>query len=302
MSIFSELTIIIPTFYPGKIINQCLDSLPKESEIYIIDNGNDLELEKIIKLSNLKIKHFKIGDVGLSKSFNFGVSKSKYETILITQPDVRFEHDTIENLINTLNFYPRAGIVAPLIYEKGIYSKYDFLDLSLNKLGEVINKRRAKNKYKVPSGDFCVEAVNATAMLFRKSFIENINGWDENIYTYHEDIDLCVKARKNQYQIIKSSKALVHHIGFGSHKKENEDKAEKSRNWHYCWSSLYFKNKYSSKMNFIIFYLGKLIKYFFKTFINCFLFRRKKLISNFMRLRACLNYLIIKKATYRVKI
>ena len=72
-----------------------------------------------------------------------------------------------------------------MIYEKGIYSKYDFLDLSLNKLGEVINKRRAKNKYKVPSGDFCVEAVNATAMLFRKSFIENINGWDENIYTYH---------------------------------------------------------------------------------------------------------------------
>ena len=302
MSIFSELTIIIPTFYPGKIINKCLVTLPKESEIFVIDNGDDLELDEIIKLSNLNIKQFKIGDVGLSKSFNYGVSKSKNEIILITQPDVCFEKDTIKNLINTLNFYPNTGIVAPLIYENGIYSKYDFLDLSLNRLRKVVDIKRPKNKYIIPSGDFCVEAINATAMLFKKSLIEDIKGWDENIYTYHEDIDLCVKVRKNNRQIIKSSKAVVHHVGFGSHKKENKEKAELSRNWHYCWSSLYFKNKYSSKANFTFFYLGKLIKYFMKTLINLIFLKKKKMILNFMRLRACINYLIIKKASYRVNI
>ena len=275
MSIYSDLTIIIPTFYPGKIINKCLATLPKESEIFIVDNGNDTELEEIIKLSSLNIKHFKIGDVGLSKSFNYGVSKSKNEIILITQPDVCFEKDTIKNLIDTINFYSNIGIVAPLIYEKGMYSKYDFLDLSLNKLGKLIDVKRPKNKYIIPSGDFCVEAINATAMLFEKSFIEDIKGWDENIYTYHEDIDLCVKVRKRNRQIIKSSKAVVHHVGFGSHKKENKEKAEISRNWHYCWSSLYFKNKYSSKTNFTLFYLSKLIKYFMKTLINL-LFLKKK--------------------------
>ncbi len=302
MNIFSKLTIIIPTFYPGKIIKKCLASLPKNSDIIIVDNGNDLELEKIIKFSNLKIKHFKLGDVGLSKSFNFGVSKSKNENILITQPDVFFEKNSIENLIKTLNLYPKTGIVAPLVYERGKYSKYDFLDLSLNKFGKLTNKSRKKNKYTIPSGNFCVEAVNATAMLFKKSFIKKINGWDEKIYTYHEDIDLCLKARKNKYQIIKSSKAIVHHIGFGSHKKENKERAEKSRNWHYCWSSLYFKNKYSSKVDFIVFYLGKLIKYFVKTVLNLLLFKKNKLILNFMRLRACLNYLIIRKASYRINI
>ena len=302
MNIFSKLTIIIPTFYPGKIIKKCLASLPKNSEIIIVDNGNDSELEKIIKSSNLKIKHLKLGDVGLSKSFNFGVSKSKNENILITQPDVFFEKNAIKNLITTLKMYPNAGIIAPLIYEKGRYSKYDSLDLSLNKFGKVINKKRQKKIYNVPSGNFCVEAINATAMLFKKSFIKKIKGWDENIYTYHEDIDLCVKARKNNYQIIKSSGAVVHHIGFGSHKKENKEKAERSRNWHYCWSSLYFKDKYSSKIDFIIFYLQQLIKYFLKTILNFLTFRRKKLIFNFMRFRACLNYLVIKKSSYRLKI
>lgn len=300
MNIFTKLTIIIPTFYPGKIIKKCLASLPKKSEIIIVDNGNDLELEKIIKGSNLKIKHFKIGDVGLSKSFNFGVAKAANENILITQPDVYFEKNAIKNLLDTFNLYKKIGIIAPLIFDKGKYSKFDYLDLNLNKYGNLEDKKRAKKIYKIPSGNFCVEAINATAMLFKKSFIKKIKGWDENIYTYHEDIDLCVKTRKKKYQIIKNSKAIVHHIGFGSHKKKNRENADKSRNWHYCWSSLYFKEKYSSKANFIIFYINKFMKYFMKTILNFFLFRKKKLISNFMRLRACFNYLFIKKASYRL--
>ena len=40
----------------------------------------------------------------------------------------------------------------------------------------------------MPSGDFCAQAVNATAMLIKKHN-QKVNGWDENIYTYLEDID-----------------------------------------------------------------------------------------------------------------
>ena len=43
----SKLTIVIPTFYPGKIIKKCLGSLPTVSEIIIIDNGVDPELEPV---------------------------------------------------------------------------------------------------------------------------------------------------------------------------------------------------------------------------------------------------------------
>ena len=52
-SIFSELTIIIPTFYPGTIINKCIDSLPLQSDLIIVDNGEDGELERIISGKNV---------------------------------------------------------------------------------------------------------------------------------------------------------------------------------------------------------------------------------------------------------
>ena len=296
-----RLTIIIPTFYPGRIIKKCLASLPPASEIIIIDNGEDIELEKIIKLQKLKIKHYKVGDIGLSKSFNIALAKSKNENILITQPDVHFEKNSILNLMKAQNKYKKACIISPLLFEKNIYSQYDHLDLSLSKLGNLKNIKKQKKINILPSGDICVEAVNATAMLIKKSIIKKINGWDENIYTYHEDIDLCLRLRRKKYSIIKVKNSIAHHIGFGSNKKKNKAKAELSRNWHYCWSSLYFKDKYSLKINFISFYVKNLVKYFLKTILNFLLLRNKKFVLNLMRLRACLNYLFIKKATYRVK-
>ena len=297
----SRLTIIIPTFYPGKIIKKCLASLPPVSEIIIIDNGEDLELEKIIKLHKLKIKHFKVGDIGLSKSFNIALAKSKNENILITQPDVYFEKNSIINLIKAQKKYMKVGIFSPLLFEKKKYSQYDYLDLGLSKSGNLKNIKKNKKINILPSGDICVEAVNATAMLVKKSIIKKINGWDENIYTYHEDVDLCLRLRRKNYSIIKVKDSIAHHIGFGSNKKKNKAKAEMSRNWHYCWSSLYFKDKYSLKFNFIFFYIKNLVKYFLKTILNLLLLRNKKFILNLMRLRACLNYLFIKKASYRVK-
>ena len=49
MHSFSELSIIIPTFYPGPIINSCLDTLPEEADIIIVDNGDDQELDDLLK-------------------------------------------------------------------------------------------------------------------------------------------------------------------------------------------------------------------------------------------------------------
>ena len=300
MNIFGEISIIIPTFYPGNIINKCIETLPKNADIIIIDNGDDADLENLIKNSDWNLRHYKIGDLGLPKSFNFALQKSKYENILITQPDVTFHKDTIQKLIEASFKYKDFGILAPHVYEDSKYSPYNSLDLGLDKKGKLI---KIKNKHKIvnviPDGDCCVDAVSATAMFLKKNIINKIHGWDENIYTYLEDLDLCLRLRRNKLPIIKVKNSIVYHIGFGSHKKENSFKSEMSRNWHFIWSSLYFKHKYTSKLEYLNFLLKNTFKYFFKTFLNGIIFRKKKTILNFMRLRACINYIFIKKSNYR---
>ena len=70
----------------------------------------------------------------------------------------------------------KLGFFSPLLFEKKKYSQYDYLDLSLSKLGTLENKRRPKKVSMFPSGDICVEAVNATAMLIKKSIIKKVAG------------------------------------------------------------------------------------------------------------------------------
>ena len=302
MDYFSNLTIVIPTFYPGPIINNCINSLPDSSEIIIVDNSINHEVSDLIKGNSQNIKYFNIGDVGLPKSFNFALEKAKNEYILITQPDVTFGKDTIKELIEATGRYENFGLLAPLIYENNQYSLFNSLDLPLTKNGELVEDKKTKKiKNIIPSGDFCAEAVSATTMLLRKSILKKIGGWDENIYTYLEDLDLCVKLRRSKYQLIKIKSSIVNHIGFGSHKNENVIKSELSRNWHFVWSSLYFRQKYSSNKNFIKFIIQNLIKYFLKTILFAMIFKKKKTILNFMRLRACLNYIFIKKSNFRIK-
>ncbi|WP_440648271.1 glycosyltransferase family 2 protein, partial [Candidatus Pelagibacter sp. HIMB1521] len=267
MNIFNEISIIIPTFYPGNIINKCLETLPKNVDIIIVDNGDDAYLSDLIKNSDHNLRHFKIGDVGLPMSFNYALKKTKYENILITQPDVTFHRDAIQKLIEASTKYQNFGILAPHVYEDNKYSKYNSLNLHLDKKGKIINfKNKSKVVKIIPDGDCCVDAVNSTAIFFKKSIINKINGWDENIYTYLEDLDLCLRLRKSNLPIIKVKSSIVHHIGFGSHKKENALKSDMSRNWHFIWSSLYFKHKYSSKSEYLNFLLKNILKYFFKTF------------------------------------
>ena len=50
MNIFDQISIIIPTYYPGNIIKKCLQTLPKNADILIIDNGDDQDLDDLIKI------------------------------------------------------------------------------------------------------------------------------------------------------------------------------------------------------------------------------------------------------------
>lgn len=301
MNKYSEISIVIPTFCPGPIIKKCLKSLPKNADIMIVDNGNDVELESILNEQKHKIRHFKLGDIGLSKSFNFALKNAKFEKILITQPDVTFEENTIIELINASEKYKDAGLIAPVVYESAQRNAYDsILDLKLSKNYEILNIKK-KNKINTqPSGDFCVEAVNATAMLLKKSHLEAIGGWDEKIYIFLEDIDLCLRLRKKSFSILKVKNAVVYHVGFGSSKPENKKKSLLLRNWHYCWSSLYFKHKHNKKKDFIKYFLKTILKYFLKIIVNLLLLRFSKFELNLIRFRACINYLMIRRSNFRL--
>mgnify|MGYP001413361678 FL=1 len=292
----NNCSIIIPTYYPGEIINNLLNSLPEAKEIIILDNSDDINLKKLIIDRYKNIKYINTGDIGLGKTFNMALEIAKSNQIFLTQPDVILRKNCLENLLLAKKKYKDAAVLAPLLFEKNNYSIYDHLDLALDKKKRITHRSNANRIYKFPSGDFCVEAINSTALLIDKKKITTVKGWDDYFYTYLEDIDLCLRLRKKNLEIIKVFESQVDHVGFGSHQKENEDNANENRIFNFCRSSIYFNFKHRSKIFFTQRTILEILKILLKIILNSILFRRKKIKENFLRIKAYNSFFLEKFA------
>lgn len=301
MSNISNLcTVVLPTFFPSNEIFKNLESIPVNLKVIIVDNSYDLSLkDKISKYKNCN--YFNIGDVGLGKTFNFALSKIETPYVLLTQPDVVLRKNCIENLLKGFEKYKNAGMAVPIVYDKKVYSKYDFYDLKYSKTERKFNYKKNKVISKIPSGDFCVDAVNATTMLISVEALKKINGWDNNYYVYLEDIDICLRLTLNNYSIIKIFDAEVDHLGWSSHFSEIKDTMNVSRIWHFTWSSLYFENKFCKKSIILKKLLKVVLFSIIKIILNLIIFRLKKVYENLIKLSACCSFIFNRGSYFRVR-
>ena len=299
-NLYDLCTVIIPTFFPSDKIFDNLNSIPSKLNIIVVDNSYNLSLKD--KISNYQnCTYFNIGDLGLSKTFNFALSKINSKYILLTQPDVILRKNCIENLINGIEKYKDAGLVAPIVYDDNTYSKYDFYDLNYSKEKKKFVKRTSKKVLSATNGDFCVDAVNETVMLINVKALKKINGFDENYYLFLEDMDLCLRLKLNNYSIIKIVNAEADHFGGNSHSKKIKREINKTRIWHFTWSSLYFESKFTKKYlvlqkTFTIIFISII-----KLLSNLMILRFAKVIKNAVKISACFAFILNRSSYFRAK-
>lgn len=289
-----DCSIVIPTYYPGSIIEDLFKSLPVVKEVFVLDNGEDKQLSEIIQKNYSYIRHIKLGDIGLGKTFNKSLEIVSSNNLFITQPDVILKKNCLENLLSAKYFYTEACILSPIYFDNKEYSKFDCLDLILDEKKKILNIKRNQNLKKIkPWGDYCAEAVASTSNLIDVKKLKSIGGWDDYFYTYLEDLDLSLRIRAKNYTIIKIANSEIVHKGFGSHSKVNHEKMNEKRIFNFAKSSLYFNFKHQNLIFSIFFFLKLLILSFFKYILYSIIFNYKKSKTNFLRLKAI--YFFIKK-------
>jgi len=282
----NNLTFVIVTFKSNHIIHECIESLPKDSNIIIIENSNNLELKKKLEEKYSKINVIVQENSGMGSANNKGIQLCKTDYAFVINPDVKFYENTMQELITLSSRYNDYSILAP-ISDDTKYPNY-----------KIRNKSIRNN-----DPDFLnVDSVDGYAMLINKNkFSDNIY-FDENFFLYLENDDLCLRKKKENKKIYVAKKAKIHHLGGKSHSSVYEKEIEFSRNWHWMWSKFYFNKKYYgyTKSLFINFpaLITSLVKIFFY-FIMQKKFK-KKIYS--MRFFGLLNSIVGKKSWYRPKI
>ena len=282
----NNLTFIIVTFKSDHIIHECIESLPKDSNIIIIENSNILEFKKKLEAKYSKINVIAQENTGMGSANNKGIKLCKTDYAFVINPDVKFYENTMSELITLSSKYNDYSILAP-ISDDIKYPNY-----------KIMNK-----KIKNDNPDFLnVDSVDGYAMLINKNkFNDNIY-FDENFFLYLENDDLCLRKKKENNKIYVAKKAKVQHLGAKSHSPVYEKEIEFSRNWHWMWSKFYFNKKHYSYSKAILIGLPTLINSMIKLFYYFVTHNKFKKKIYTMRFLGLINSMFGKKSWYRPQI
>ena len=275
-----DITAVITSFKSENKIVDCIKSLGSEIEIIIIENSNDKKLKNKLeeKYSNLKCI-LSEQNLGYAKGNNLGLSLVKTKYALIINPDATVQSNTIENFIQTAKLKQDFAIIAPFVQEKNQNNLKGFRD-----------------------GITEVKNVKGFAMFLNLEQFRNIGFFDENFFIYFEEIDLCKRLIQNKKKIFLDTNIIISHAGGTSHEESINYEMEKSRNWHWMWSTFYFHKKHYGYFIALIKILPKFLSAIIKLIYFTLTSNKEKQDIYRSRFNGILNSILLRKSWYRPKI
>ena len=287
MSISKQnLTAIIVSFKSHHVIEQCINSIDQQIKIIVIDNTNDEEFKEYLESKFLNLKCIlSTKNLGMGTANNLGIKNTNTDYALILNPDVVLESNAIHEIINASANIKEFGLIAPICSNQR-YPNYN--------LG-----KKYKFNSKLP---FEVMSVDGYAMLLNLKKLKQLNNFsffDENIFLYLENDDLCAMLKKNDKKIFVIPTSKINHLGGKAVDPKYEKQIELSRNWHWMWSKFYFNKKHYGYFYSLLFSINNFFSALIKLFFYSVTFRNYKRKIYQMRLLGLLNSIIGNKSYYR---
>jgi GT2 family glycosyltransferase len=240
------LTVIIVNYKTEHFIERLMTQLVQLNaefkssfEIIVVDNDDKHAGFEIEESGDCQITVLSgMGNIGFSRANNLGASKATGKYLLFVNPDVILNKFKISSMVKILEENEEIGILSPLIRDdKGriqgssfgrfpgiVQSASDFLfwNLFLIKFGILF-----KGDEKDPIGLRSADWVSGTCMLVRKSVFDLVHGFDETIFMYYEDVDLCRRINRLGYRCAIWKGADITHLG-GDYANNNFFSARRS--------------------------------------------------------------------------
>ena len=275
-------TFIIVTYKSEKIIHNCLDSLPENSNKIVIENSQNLQLKKGLESAYKNLKVLINENSGFGASNNLGIRTCNTQFTYILNPDVTFKKDTFDNLCKSCLDISNFSIVSPIHSDKN-YPNY-----------------KIKKKYNFISDNIIeVDDLDGFSMLVNKNNFDESDYFDENFFLYLENNDLCLRVKKNNRKIYVIKNSIIEHRG-GASSDPDFSQIEYLKNWHWMWSKFYYHHKHDSYLYAFMKIFKNLISAFIKTIFYTILRNNKKKDFYKARLSGCINGLLLKKSWYRI--
>ena len=184
---------------------------PSVNSVIIVDNkSSNNSLKELNKVKNSKIVIIQNKDnLGFAAGINVGIRRAlKKQTgqILIVNPDININNSDLSKL-----YLSQAQIISPVL-------KFKKKDTWLYDLGGKVNWILGRTYHKetsvmpsVSSHNNSIDFVSGACMKVSKNVFRKIGLFDERYFMYFEDVDFCLRAKREEFNIDVNLNVIVQH-------------------------------------------------------------------------------------------
>lgn len=211
----------------------CVEALERSKtnfpfEIIVVDNDSkDESLQYLEQVENQKkIRLVRAGaNLGYGRANNLGASQANGEYILILNPDVSVEPDTLQKMADFMDAHADIGILGPQLYFfngqiqdscRRFMNPSDLL-IKRTPLGRFKYFKKRMDSYTMANSDHsrtqAVDLVTGACFMARADAFKKIGGFDERYFLFMEDADLCRKTWEAGLKVVyfPEARALHYH-------------------------------------------------------------------------------------------
>lgn len=163
-------------------------------------------------------------NVGFGSGNNFALRRARGEYVMLLNPDLVLFPNELEKLVQFLDSHPDVGLVGPKLLNPDKtrqHSCYRFPGPLIpvyrrTPLGKTPWGKRAVDLYLMKEHlkqdrAMEVDALMGSAIMFRKSALNEIGLFDEKFFMYFEEVDICRRAWKMNWRVVYYPEATLIH-------------------------------------------------------------------------------------------
>lgn len=234
-----KLSIIIVDYNCSELIKDCIQSILKfkpglDYDIIVVDNASrESHLKEYEKLSNNIFGIRAEKNKGFGSGNNLGAKKANGEYLLLLNPDTILIENSLSKMVNFIENHQEIAALTCLLgpnredLQKAFFGRFQSL------LGLTF---RHYNYQKIDLGSefFYTDIVTGACLLIKRDLFDKVGGFDENIFMYLEDDDLCKRLVKAGYKnAVLTTTKILHLEGQTTKIKERKKIYYESQNYYW---------------------------------------------------------------------
>ncbi len=256
-----DLSIIIVNYNTRAFLERLLVSLHEtvqktQHEVMVVDNASQDGSAEMVRRSFpgvvlLESKQ----NLGFSRANNLAARRAKGAFLLFLNPDTVVTERAVDEMVAFLRANPKAAAVGcKLLNEDGSLQRscgrFPNLGIELctrTLLSRAFPNSRIFGRHKLSDWDYAtvrsVDWLTGACLLVRKAVFDELAGFDENIFMFYDDVDLCLRLRRKGWDLLFYPHVSVYHFHGGAWRERRQVAIKQN-----LVNALYYYRKHHSKL------------------------------------------------------